>query len=328
MSSNEPTDNTPASNQHGNQSGGQQGARAGVRAWSTAELLELSTLDALGLLDEQERRTFEEGFAAATPAVKAMLRAHQSLELRAHAAQLSEGVPAVSLRQRVIDAVLGAARGSAPRGVVGVPTAGAVLARIGPELNATGVASADDELAELDRLSRLAEGGRSRRVNPLWRAAAIGCMAAAVLFGVVSVQLWGDFRRLDGAIRNNTVAEVFAKEFGPRFEHALMSPRTRFVQFAAQTPAVKGEGPQAVAVMLIDQDGKAGQFFARDLPQNTPLTLSVVSPDGKVRTAVLSFVATDTRATQQLADMAIPDGAWIELHASAEQAPLLKSFNL
>lgn len=299
------------------------GAIGKGRPWTTAELLELSSLDALGLLDEQERRQYEEGFAASTPAVKAMLRAHQSMELRAHEARLPLVAPPASLRERVIGAVLSVAR-QGP---------GAVLARIGPsggEVGDASVVGSADEMAELDRLSRLAEGGRgrSRRVHALWRAAAIGCMAAAVLFGVVSVQLWGQFRRLDTAIRSNTVAEVFAKEFGPRFEASLMSPQTRFVQFEAGEKRLGPGGPQAVAVLLLENGGKAGQLFARDLPQNTPMTLSVVSSDGSARRPVLTFVTTDARAVHQLANLQIPDGSRLELHASAEQTPLLRSINL
>jgi hypothetical protein len=313
--------------------------------WSTAELLEASTLDALGLLDEQERRQFEEGFAVATPTVKAMLRAHQSMALRSYEAQLPSvklptSQPSPSLRQRVIEAILSAAREA--------PTS--VLARIGPSGGEPQPAEAQ-ELAELERLSRLAEAGtgRSRRVHAVWRAAAIGCMAAAVLFGVVSVQLWGQFRRLDSQIRTNTVAEVFAKEFGPRFEASLMNPQTRFVQFEAPAGAFAatqsgagaggagtgagagggiGEGRRAVAVMLLERAGKVGHFFARDLPPNTPMTLALVSPDGSTRRVLASFVSSDARTVQQLADLEIPDGARIELYAAAEPVPLLRSVNL
>jgi hypothetical protein len=62
---------------------------------STAELFEMASLDALGLLDEQERRAFEEGFAAAAPSVKAQLRAAQSRVAEIDAFLPSRGVSAI-----------------------------------------------------------------------------------------------------------------------------------------------------------------------------------------------------------------------------------------
>jgi hypothetical protein len=58
------------------------------------------------------------------------------------------------------------------------------------------------------------------------------------------------------------------------------------------------------------------------------MTLALVSPDGSSRRVLASFVSSDARAVQQLADLDIPDGARLELYASAEQVPLLRSVNL
>ena len=44
---------------------------------TTHELLELASLDALGLLDADERESFERAFRAAAPAVQAQIRREQ-----------------------------------------------------------------------------------------------------------------------------------------------------------------------------------------------------------------------------------------------------------
>jgi hypothetical protein len=282
-----------------------------ARILSRHELLELASLDALGLLDEDERRQFEASFAAATPAIRAQVRAQQSLEAGHQISALPEGAPAPSLRQRVIDRVLAELRTER----AGAP----VIARI----DERGV-----HAAEL-----VGTTGRARGVNPLWRAAAIGCMAAAVLFGVVSIQLWGQFDRLDNAIRTNTVAEVFAREFGPRFETALLNPKTQFVQFdvAQGAPGEPAVAQTAAGVMLVDASASAGQFFARDLPANQHFALVVVTPGAAgtaERRVIATFTSTDTRAVHQLANFTLPAGATIEVQSLLTARPVLRSMNI
>jgi hypothetical protein len=42
------------------------------------ELIEMAVLDALGILDEEERASFERAFAAAAPGLQAQVRAEQA----------------------------------------------------------------------------------------------------------------------------------------------------------------------------------------------------------------------------------------------------------
>lgn len=44
----------------------------------TQELIELAVLDAMGLLDEQEREAFDAAFDAAAPAIQAQVRREQT----------------------------------------------------------------------------------------------------------------------------------------------------------------------------------------------------------------------------------------------------------
>lgn len=264
----------------------------------TKDLFELASLDALGILDEQERRAFEEAFAAAPPALRAQLRAQQ--DLMADIAQtLPDAEPPASLRARVLAAVQGA-------------------------ISAT----------------RLHEAGRttpailpSRGVSRVWRAAAIGFAAAAVVFGISTVQMRLQYRELDQAFTTNAATEMFIREFGPRFESLLMAPHTQVVKFAAGQNPAAGATP-GMAVLILDPQTKSGQFLAKDLPENGgSYSLVVVGPDGQVGKAVLTFKPSGTRIAAEVQDLDVPGGSVLAVRSlgntSAAQAKtLLKSQSL
>jgi hypothetical protein len=292
-----------------------------------AQLLELASADALGLLDEGERRDFEAGFAEASPRVQQLIREQQLREAHQFIATLPERAHAHPERLRLtvlerIYALLGVEQGLAGRigGRAGVPAADVALART---------------LAP------------TRGVNHWWRAGTIGSLAAAVLLGVVSLQLWGQFNRLDEAIRNNTVTEVFAKDFGPRFETALLSPKTKFVQFASyhgdggssHTPEVASAGAtddqgtgksqsEPMAVLLIDGQTGTGHLFCRDLPSGRAFTLTIISPDGEARRVVLTFNPSSARAAVAVQSIDILPGSVLEVTSSESKRPVLKSVRL
>ena len=255
-------------------------AHLGPAPRSSRDLFELASLDALGLLDDTERRDFEAAFAAAPAALKAQLRAQQGLM-----ASIEDTLPAVnppaSLRARVLAAVAGAI--SATR----LHEAGRVAPAILP----------------------------SRGVNRVWRAAAIGFAAAAVVFGVTTIQMQAEYRTLDQAFRSNAATDHFIREFGPRFENLLMAPHTQVVKFAAaEKPAAGASAPNSMAVLLVDPKTRTGQFLARDLPaQSGQYQLVVLDSRGQqVGEAVLRITSSGDRGVariaQALENFSLPDG--------------------
>ncbi|MCW5764609.1 MAG: hypothetical protein KIT68_01370 [Phycisphaeraceae bacterium] len=252
---------------------------------NTKDLLELASLDAFGLLDEAERRAFEEAFRKAHPSVQEMVRATQR-RMADIDAILPDVSPQASLRQRVLEAVaLDVERATIP----------AVAGRIGPDI--------------------IPAAGVSR----VWRAAAIGCAAAAVVFGFTTLQMQARYGELDNAFRNNAVTEVFAREFGPRFENALMAPRTQFVQFASDT--ARGAGAPA-AVLLLDPETKTGQLFCKDLPTaNGFYRLTVLDASGNKTEAEFAFKASGTRvALTDLKNLELKAGQQVVISSSADRA--------
>ncbi len=255
--------------------------------WTAKDLFELASLDALGLLSDDERRSFESAFASAPPAVQEQLRDQQSRMAEIDAI-LPRVEPPASLRERVLAAVSAAIGG--------------------------GVA----------RPARLHTGGRetpkllpSRGVSPLWRGLAIGCAAGMVALAVVAMQVFNQNREIDRLVSNNSVMEKFAREYGAKFQSAFLSPRTRFVNF---TPSESAAAQPSRAVLLLDPETKSGQFFCDQLPPvDGEFRLVIVGPDGSVTGSV---VATFTHsgpglAREEVANLDLSGGKTLALVAPA-----------
>ncbi len=174
---------------------------SGDGTMTTQELLELASLDALGLLDTDERNSFEEAFRKASPAIQAQVRREQG-RLSDVDDLLPTVDPPVGLRERVIGAVRDA------------------IAAV----SGTG---------ERDVVASIAGGAWSLRsnVSPLWRAACIGFATAAVVtisVGYFTVEMYTQALRDYG---DGQLAQQFAKEYGGDFSQALIHPRSTHVQF-------------------------------------------------------------------------------------------------
>jgi hypothetical protein len=226
--------------------------------WTTRDLFELASLDALGLLSEDERRSFEDAFAQASPHVQEQLRDQQS-------------------RMAEIDAIL--PRVEPPAGL-----RARVLAAVHAAIEALPGRSAAGRTHGAGRTPRLLP---SRGVPAIWRGLAIGAAAAAVAFGVVTLQVFRQNQELNEAYSSSKMTDMLLKEFGPRFEKSLLSPSTRFVQFEG----TKSDRDAGLAVLLLDENARTGQFFCKNLPQsdgNYPLVLT--GPNGEILgDAVVAF---------------------------------------
>ena len=68
------------------------------------EMLEAVQLDALGMLEGEDLRAFEEAFASANPSIQAQVRAEQERAVRA-TMNFSDAVPPAYMKERVLGAI-------------------------------------------------------------------------------------------------------------------------------------------------------------------------------------------------------------------------------
>lgn len=299
-----------------NTPGGLPGVNGGKL--TTAELYELASLDALGLLDEHERKVFEDAFSSATPGVRSQIRATQR-----RMAEIDEILPRVQPRPSLKAKVLAAIEAAISKGLA--PSS--VSAAAGEDVRT--------HAAGRNIAGRIGGAGPallpSRGVHPLWRAAAIGSIAAALLLAVVTLSIRQEFTELDSANRSAAMTNQLIKEFGPRFERALLAPKTQFVQFSASDESIASQA--GMAVLVLDPTTKTGQFFAKHLPEQvggTTYNLVVIAPDGSRRNAVLNFIKGGSNLQHnELRNFEMPAGSTLAITpAGATDRPILRSSNL
>jgi hypothetical protein len=274
---------------------------------STAELFEMASLDALGLLDEQERRAFEEGFAAAAPSVKAQLRAAQS-----RVAEIDAFLPRVSPRAGLRDRVLAAVQAAIDAAI--------------PSRN---------PVAKVHGAGREAPLLPSRGVSAIWRAVAIGCAAAVVVVSVVTVQMYRQVQEQDRAFASGEMAQTFIRSFGAQFEPSLYSPKTRFVQFDVASKMGAAARAQMGALLMMDPEAKTAQFFCRDLPElEGHYALVLLDEKGSIVRQVSALRASGGRiVAQNIAGLDFKSGMSFALTSAPARPdqlgePLLRSNNL
>lgn len=258
------------------------------------ELLEAAQLDALGLLDAEEQQAFEKAFVAAAPAVRDQVRREQSRLCRLESV-LPDVAPAADLRQRVLSAVAAAQAAETLSELSGSPLDGATLhgtGRNGPAV-----------LPE-------------RRVSRLWRASAVGMAAAAVVFGITTIQLRNEYTQLAKQIEDQTLMNDLVLKLGA--EHVsdfIFDQSTRRVVFAPADPSFRGQ-----ATMWLNADWEKARFFAKNLPTKSGSSYRLVALDraGKVTRQLVEFdadrgmlthsIEVDPAADYALALIAVPKG--------------------
>lgn len=198
---------------------------------STRDLIELAALDALGMLEPEDQAEFERAFREAPASIRAQVRAEQ-----ARIADLVQvdAQPSPDLRDRVIAAVAAAMEAEVvggARAVVHHP------GRVVPKVS------------------------RTRRVSPLWRAAAIGLSVAVVVLGVVASQL----EQKNQQLGDQVIVSDYFNVVGTRYlADTLFNESTQRTIFQ---PAVTraGAGFIAQAVLLSDPDWKKSRFICQGL---------------------------------------------------------------
>ena len=216
---------------------------------TTRDLLEQASLDALGLLDEQERADYEASFRAAAPDIQAQIRREQ---LRF--ADLTDLLPPVDapagLRARVLAAVRDAIVAvSSPK------TSGGAVGRIGPALAGRAVFN----------------------TAPVWRAACIGFATATVVLSVFFIWMSQEARRIQSMITSDSIAEYLQQNAGPSALEVLASDNLRNYAFI---PAAADYTTLSARLLVDPEQGKA-VLFCKNLPQiNGSYRLIIESTDG------------------------------------------------
>jgi len=252
---------------------------------TSRELIELAALEALGLLDESEQAEFDRAFRSAPAALRAQLRAEQ-----ARVAELDQMLPNVDppddLRERVIgavrDAVEAEAAGTA-RSVVHRP--GRVVPRV----------------------------SRSRRVSPLWRAAAIGLSVAVLVLGILANQLLDRNRQLGDQV---IVAEYFNSVGTRHLRDTLFNANTKRAIFSLADSAPSALA-SAQAVLLYNPDWKTARFISEGLSgehgEAGTFQLCVVDEDNKIIRTVNRFQAEGGRFVSFDVELKLETGARLAL---------------
>ncbi len=230
---------------------------------STHSLLELAALDALGLLDDDERESFDRAFKAAPPALQAQVRREQTRIAKDESLLPAVESPA-GLRARVLAAVRDA------------------MERVGGQ---------EQPAAVLPAIQA------SSGVSPIWRMAAIGAVAATLVLGFTQLEMARSYETINDAIESNVLTTTIARDFGVRVERALMDQDTRLVHFA---PVSAGTDVAGEAVVILNDRDMTGELLAVDLPQRSGVyQLVLVDSAGEVvGDAILDFEINS--ATQRL----------------------------
>jgi len=226
---------------------------------SREELLDLATLESLGMLDDEQSRTFWRRLDSASDAIRAEIIERQA-GLAAERAFLSAEDPDPSLRSRVVGAVRAA---SAVRQPV----------QVGADAGATASGGGDAEpwrggdeeprpLRQLvERMRREQEIERRSRTAPwLWRAASLVLAAGLV------VSVWFQARLSE---RVASIAELAMQRQTEDQLRALIGPGLdRFLAGRCEVIGLAGASAEArgAASLLIDPSLEDGFLVVQGLP--------------------------------------------------------------
>jgi hypothetical protein len=248
----------------------------------TSELLEHALLDAVGLLEDDERLAFDQAFAAASPAIQAHVRAEQTRFVRSEIALLPQTEPPAALRAAVIEAVRNARlseTAASPAATSGRATTARTLQNTAGQGN-FGQGNPGQPIRH-----------RRLRAVSVWRASALAFAAAAVVFGWSTFQMRTEYSRLAEAQRTDADFEAMAAEFGRQFVvDALVDSDTQ--RYTFRNASTSGKAGEARAAVWNNPDWKTARFFAVSLPPSAPgstYRLAVLDENGTPIQDVLRF---------------------------------------
>jgi hypothetical protein len=211
------------------------------------ELIELSILDAMALLDEEEHVQFELAFRAASPAIQAQVRREQTRLSRIESL-LPRVDPPAGLRALVLEAVR------------------TQMALAGRDADVAGVITPPMS--------------RSRGVSPLWRVGSLGMAAAAIVFGVTTFLYNARYEELTNQLHGDALFAQLQTQFGATFvRDVLFDADTRRVVMQPAQAGFKGE-----ASLFVNPEWNKAKFFCRAMtsPVGRSYKLAVVDENDQV----------------------------------------------
>ena len=224
--------------------------------FTTRDLIELSLLDAMGLLDDDERAAFERAFAGTSPAVQSHIRREQT-----RLAQIDFLLPDVEAPAGLRAMVLEAVRKAMSEG--------------GVEKEAAGSAFMHAMIP-------------SRRVSPLWRAGAVGFATAAVVLGFMTVKLRYDYDYLEQMRANNDFQDQTLRSLGPSYQESFFNANIRHIMFKPTSAEVRGE-----AMLLLNTETRQATLVCQKLPmaEGQDYHLVKLNDDGSVGESIAPFTS-------------------------------------
>ncbi|MDX2148044.1 MAG: hypothetical protein SFZ23_11025 [Planctomycetota bacterium] len=280
------------------------------------QLLEAAQLQALGLLDEADRVEFEAALQAASPELRAQIRQEQARLVGvdpwtlAPEALNDEIQPPADLRERVLakwrETVRGVLHGidrasgdagagaRAEAGLGEVSASGLVAGSVagGMRSHAGGRDARVEHrgvlaMIDADHHEHARRMGGSR-VSPLWRAAAVGLLAASVGFAVSTLHVLGRYNDLSERVNRGAVVEALQQTVGSSrvVRDMLYDRQTRFVHFEPVGEDVRGQATLVInpAWDEASEGGHAGRLFVMNLvaSEGTSFRLVVLNAEGGV----------------------------------------------
>lgn len=245
---------------------------------TTAEMLELAGIDALGLLDDAEHDAFDRAFACAPSAVRELVRAEQ-----ARVAELGLALPDAdvdpSLRARFLERVRAEiAKANEP---VSRSNSKKNLGLNGDRLAGSRVASHDAARHEPRSLGLR----RAKRVSSFWRVATVGVSVAAVVLAVLQVQLRQKYNQLENDAQIASLIDAIGIE---HVEDVLFSGAVQRVQFSPV-----GATGRAQAMLLHNTDRDRSRLYVMNLASRTGYSLVTVDAKNTPIDEIGSFETDD-----------------------------------
>jgi len=232
-----------------------------VGPMSTAELLEHAVIEAMGLLDDEDRAAFDRALDASPATLRELIRAEQA-RIAETIDFLPDAEPDPALRERTLARIREE-----------------IAERMGqpPARSVAHVARS----AATPRPPRLQ---RARRVSPSWRGAAVGLMVALVVISVMHVQLR---QRFDDVREQGRMASFMDGIGLERIESALFSASTKRFVF---TPV--GSTDRAKAAIEYDPDTDNARLYVLNLSTQKTYSLVTVDADNNPTGKIMDFKPT------------------------------------
>ncbi|MCE9620539.1 MAG: hypothetical protein K8R92_11625 [Planctomycetes bacterium] len=244
------------------------------------ELLEMASLDALGMLEADEAAFFSRSFLEAPRVVQEEIRALQA-SVVSDAQLLSDEEPPASLRSRVIGSVLSAVdqenQGLAPIATIGSlkkarPSASTTTALLNEDVRTM------DQLDEVERRLQVERQSiRTRSMNRslmAWRAATVGCAASLLATFVWVSVIANQALKVTQLAQNTSTQQEIEKQLG--------SSLTQFYSSACKVRSLVTTNAESNVAGVLYIDRKSGESFlvAFGLQANADYTLRLKSIDG------------------------------------------------